>query len=103
MVVFIFVMTAQVDFLNQIKRVGVDIGAWVIAQIGGRDEDVVHVQKQPAAGASRDLSQEFGLFDRAFLKRQVRRWVFQQHLAADGVLQLVDMIGHAVQGGLRIG
>ena len=56
-----------------------------------RHEHVVDVEQQAAAGAARDLGEEFGFRDRAVGEVHIGRRIFQQHLAAQRVLHLIDM------------
>ena len=71
MVVLVFVVPADVDFAHRGKREGVDICFWFVSQIGGRDKNIVHIQKQPAACAFDELRQEVCLAPRAFGKCEV--------------------------------
>jgi hypothetical protein len=58
---FLGVVAGQMDLAHRVQREGGQIGAGVEAVVGGRDEDVVDVEQQPAAGAAHDLGQEIGL------------------------------------------
>ena len=63
-----------------------------------RDEHIVDVEQQPAAGSLGDLGEEFGLRDRAVGEAQIGRRIFEQHRAPERRLHLVDMLGDARQG-----
>ena len=71
--------------------------------VGGRDEDVVDVEQQAAAGAPDQLPKEFGLAHRRFREDHIGRRVLEQDRAADGLLHFVDMIGDARERRLGVG
>jgi hypothetical protein len=53
--------------------------------------DVVHVDQQTAAGATRDLGQEVDLVPVVARHRQIGRWVLDQQPAPQSVLRFVDV------------
>lgn len=91
-------MAGEVDLLDLRERVGVDIGEGVPALVGGRDEHVVDVEQEAAAGAPRDLGDEVGFRIGALGEGQIRGGVLQQHLPAERVLHRVDVLADAGEG-----
>ena len=96
------VMAAEVDFLHPVERERVQIGPRIGAVVLGRDEHVVDVEQQPAAGPPRQLGEKVDLGDRAFGEPHIGGRIFQQHHAAERRLHRVDMLGDARQSLGRI-
>ena len=70
-VVLILVMAAQVYLSDLVERESIDLAGRRKAKVGGGNKDVVHIQKQPAAGAATDLRKEVRLGPVAFGEGQV--------------------------------
>ena len=81
-IIFILIMTAQVNFTYLCPAGRRRYSLRREIQIGGRDKDVVHIQQQATACAARDLTQEIGFGPGAFFKRQIAGGVFQAASAA---------------------
>ena len=71
MVVSVFIMTADMYLAHRIKRVCIDVALWRIPEVGGRDENVVHIEQKTTPGAPDDFSQKSRFIPGAFLKRKV--------------------------------
>ena len=78
-------------FLHGAERIGVDIGERIPLLIGGSNVDIAHIEQQSAAGAPLHLGDEIGLGIGAFGESDVGGRIFQQHLATECFLHLVDM------------
>jgi hypothetical protein len=101
--VVVLVMAAEVDLAHGLEREGVDIGARRGAQVHGRDKDVVHIEEQATAGALDEAGEEIGLGHLGFRKGEVGGRVFEQHPAAEGLLDGVDVGGDPVERGGGVG
>ena len=71
--------------------------------IGGRDEDVVDVEQQAAAGSAHDRANEVRFAHRRFAKRDIGGGIFEQDRPADRLLHFVDVIADASESGPRVG
>ena len=82
MVANVFVMAAKMDLSDGVEGKCVDVAVRIRLLVHGRDEDVVHIQQQAAAGATGDLAQEGHLVHLGLRKGQIAGGVFQQHRAS---------------------
>ncbi len=96
-------MAGKVDFLHAVKRIARDVAGRIPKLVGAGDHDVVDIQQKAAAGAAGDFGDEIHFVPGAFGKAQVGRGVFQQHLPAKGVLDLMNVGRDARQGFVGIG
>ena len=71
--------------------------------IGRRDQHIADVEKKAATGALGDLTDEVGLGDRAFVKDNISRGIFEQHGTGEGFLHLIHMLADRGQRFVRIG
>src|ERR1700677_3167621 len=70
-----------------------------ISVIGGRDEDVVDVEQQPAAAAAYQLANEVSFAHRRLAKHDIGGRVFEKDRPADRHLRFVNVIADASEGG----
>jgi hypothetical protein len=69
------------------------VGGGIEAEIVGRDDDVVDVEQQPAAGPADELGEELGLLHGRARKADVSRQILDQDGAAEVILHLPDIVG----------
>ena len=72
-------------------------------QVGGRDKDVVDIEKKATACPIRNGPQELGLAHRALGEGKIGGGVFQKHPPPEHLLDLVDVVADAGLRGLGIG
>ena len=96
-------MTGKMDLLHFLKRKFGQIGQRPIMLIGGGDKHIVDIQQQATAGSAGNLSDEIGFAHGRVVELQIGRWIFQQNLAAEDFLHLIDMVADPVEGWLIIG
>src|SRR5262245_34668941 len=70
--------------------------------IGRRNEDIVDVKQETAAGTPGDLLQKLRLRNCALGELQIGRRVFEQHLTIQSILDLVDMLTNPSQSCFRV-
>jgi len=97
------VMSGKMDFLDMRQGVGREVVHRIGREIAGRDEDIVDVQQQAAAGAPDDFRDETRLVEAALREAQIAGGVLQQHLAAENRLCLVNVIADRLKRCGRVG
>ena len=70
-IVGVMVMPADMDFRHAGQWEGVEISLGRKAEVHRRDENIVHIKQQAAAGATREFGKEFRFGPRAFGKGEV--------------------------------
>src|ERR1700733_3580139 len=82
-VIGLFRMSRQMYLADMFDREVGEITKRGIAVIGGRDEDVVDVEQQAAAGAAYQLANEVSFPHRRLAKHDIGGGVFEKHWPAD--------------------
>src|SRR5271156_6676843 len=95
LVIGLFGMSRQMYLADMFDREVGDITKRRMAVIGGRDEDVVDVEQQPAAGAAYQLANEVSFAHRRLAKHDIGGGVFEKDRPADRLLHFVDVITDA--------
>ncbi len=88
-------MAGEVDLLDQRARERVQIGLRGEAEVARRDEDVVHVEQQPAPGAAGERLEEVDLVPLVAVDGKVVRRVLDRDRPAERVLHAADVVGDA--------
>jgi hypothetical protein len=96
-------VSGEVDLAHGMKREGGEVGAGVEAVVRGRDEDVVDVEQQPAAGAAGDLGEEVGLGPGRGGEGHVGGRVLEEHPPPERLLHRVHMVADEAKGLVGVG
>ena len=96
-VIDIFRVTGEVDFLHQFQREIAQVVHRLPAVIGCRDEDIVDIEQQTAAGFAGDVTDEIGLAHGRLFEGHIGGRVFQQERTLEPVLNLADMRDNAIE------
>src|SRR5712692_574999 len=91
-------MAGDMDLAYGPGRERVQVRDRVETQIPRRDVDIVDVAEQPAAGPSRQLSQELRLWNGRVAEPEIARGILDQDAVAKRLLHLVDMRSDHGQG-----
>lgn len=102
-IVEILGMAAKVDFLDLVQREFVNVVGRLKSVVGGGDEHIVDVEKEPTAGAFRDRPDERNLAHLGGFKDNVGRRILKQDFSFQHRLNLVDMLAHPLQSPPCIG
>ena len=89
-VAHVVLVAGEVELHDAVGRDAVDELVRVEVVVEGRDEDVVDVEQQPAAGAPRQLGEELPLRHLGMGELDVGRHVLERERAAEIVLHVVD-------------
>ena len=93
-VVFIGGMTGQMNFFDQMQRIGIDIVFCRCFVIGGGNKNVVHIKQEATAGTFCDFSHEVDFLPCGFCKCHIGGRVLDQDFATDKVLHDIHMFDH---------
>ena len=96
-------MTGEMDFSNDGRVYGIDIGVHVEIDIGRAHLDIVDIEQQAAARLSAQGVDEFGFGHLVVSIAQVARRIFDQDRTVQPVLSLADFAGDMVKRFTGIG
>jgi len=95
-------VASEMDFTDPVHGKVLKILGCRAGMIGARHMNVVDVEQQSAPRTAGDFLQEVEFAHRALFESNVGRRILQEHLASDLLLDLVDVIAHAVEGRLVV-
>ena len=90
-------VTGEMHLPNPLQRQTADVFEGVETVIVRADEDIVHVEQQAAARATRHLRQKLPLGHLVLRKGDVARRILEQHNPAKTLLRMVDIVAHHLQ------
>ena len=86
----LFAVAGQVDLEDALGRHGVDVGLGGESVVVGADEDVVHIEQDPAIGSFRDGGEKLPLGHRVVREAYVRGDVLDRDATAEPILHALD-------------
>lgn len=96
-------VSSEMELADTIDGDGLEVGVDGEAVVKGADVDVVDIQEDLAVGALGDLAQEVPFGEFAFGESDVARDIFEQDLASEGILDLLDARDDVADGFFGVG